>query len=165
MIRRRRAVMFGLVGSTLAVVCVLPFTGRAKTAAFEYTGVQIGSGKENVEFRVTRSARGANLRVRFDASDVSLVCKGDQFRFPEVDVPAISLPFRDTSVFQGQRYKREGNGDWTYYEVKGRLLGHRRAIGYLYYIEDPFDPPRAEDRSECSTGGQLYQGWKARRVG
>lgn len=149
----------------VALAPVLPLTADAEGNRTEsYTGVQIGSGEENVRFRVRQDSKGVNLTARFEATDVSLVCKGDHFTFPEIDVPAIKLPFLSPTVFQGQRYKRRRNEDWSYYEVKGRLLGSRRAIGYLYYIEDPFDPPGTEDEAECSTGGQLYQRWKAKRA-
>lgn len=144
------------------LVALIPVAADANPdRSREYLGAVVGDREKNVRFEIPRQGR-KNAKVRFTAERVELVCEDNSF--PEVDFPAIRLPLVNRTTFQGQRYRRRPNGDWSYYEVKGRLLGSRRAIGYLYYIDEPFDPPGSENRPECSTGGQLYLPWKAKRV-
>lgn len=154
-----RIPLCSLLGTTLLIAAFIPLTASAGSdRSRAYVG--IGYGQEIVRFEVRRQGR-TNTSARFKAENAGLVCEDSTF--PRIDFPPIKLPFLSPTVFQGQRYERKRNGDWSYYEVKGRLVGPRRAIGYLYYIEDPFDPPGTENRPECSTGGQLYHTWKARR--
>jgi hypothetical protein len=152
-----------VAAASVLLVALIPIGANAKPDLSRgYVGTLVGYGERNVRFEVPHWS-GTNAKVRFKAEGVELVCDDNSSR--EVDFSAIRLPLVSRTVFQGQRYRRRPNGDWSYYEVKGRLLGPRRAIGYLYYVEDPFDPPGSENRPECSTGGQLYLTWKARRIG
>lgn len=147
----------GCMGSSLAVAGT-----EQGTATSDYAGVLSGASRDKtIHFTVERRG-GKNVRALFRATEVPLVCEDGTF--PRIRQPVMKIRFLSRTVFQGQRYERDVDGDWSYYEVKGRLKGDGRAVGYLYYIEDPFDPPGTENEPECSTGGQLYAGWKAERV-
>jgi hypothetical protein len=56
------------------------------------------------------------------------------------------------------------NADWSYFEVRATLERGGRARGYLYYTDNRYDPPGSPFEAGCSTGSQLYIGWKARRA-
>lgn len=146
----------------LALLLIGAPAGAGDRGEISYAGKLLGYPRpDDIRFDVERQA-DKNLRVSFEARNVQLVCEDDTF--PYVDFPRLSFRFLGPRVFQGQRYERQPNGDWTYYEVKGRLRSNGRALGYLYYIEEPYDPPGTENRAECSTGGQLIAPWRAERI-
>jgi hypothetical protein len=155
----RRLVLMLLVVLVLGVA--LEATASADGRAIHYRGSLLGYRGSSIDLKVTRSD-GHNVRARFQAEGVELVC--DDGSFPATDMLPRRFDFVASDVFEGQRYASSASGDWSYYEVKGRLLGARRASGYLYFIDDPYDPPGTENRPECSTGGQLYLYWTAKRV-
>ncbi len=149
------------IAVTLALVFTavvgVPTAGGGDREPISYAGQLIGYPDRNdIRFDVERRA-GKNLRASFEARNVQLVCEDDTFPF--VDFPRLSFRFLGPRVFQGQYYERQPNGDYTYYEVKGRLLSRGRAAGYLYYRDEPFDPRGTEERNECSTD----QNWRAQR--
>jgi len=159
--RAFRAAHYGLwccVGLVLVPAVATPAT-EDKTRA--YLGSLDANRHKGVEFRVSGS-RTENLTARFRVERVDLVCEDGTF--PEVDLGPITAEFIDSRAFQEQRYRREANRDWSYFEVKGRLIGQGRARGYIYYVEDPYDPPGTPNRPECNTGGGLYYSWTAERV-
>jgi hypothetical protein len=132
-----------------------------------YAGRLVGYPADQIDIRVV-GRPGRPATARFTANDVELVCETGQAStsFPRIDLPSIRVSFRNRDTFQGQRYRRSESGDWAYYEVKGRLgTQDRGAHGYLYFLQDPFDPPPQPNRADCSTGGQLYLTWTARRTG
>jgi hypothetical protein len=144
----------------VAVTSALTYASApsALRAATEYQGHLLGSHSQAIRFDVKRRD-GQSLRAEFTVRNLPLVCEDglDHQTFgPD------SLRFVSADVFQGQRYRRLGDGQWSYYEVKGHILKNERARGYVYYSQDSHGPPEAEN-PDCNTGGQLYDRWRARR--
>lgn len=157
---RRAAPIAAMLALLLAMLLIGPAAGGGPREQISYVG-KLDGYKRFKDIRFTIERQGdRNLSASFKARDVPLVCDNT---FPDMDFPRVRFPFLGRRVFQGQHYERQPNGDFTYYEVKGRLLSGGRAAGYLYYLDRPFDPPGTEDRLACSTGGGLYIYWQARR--
>lgn len=145
------------------VVAVLPLTADARPAVahHEYNGYLVGDPQvRSISLEVRRRGE-TNVRALFKVEDLELICDGGLRRRtfgPD------RLNFMSSTVFQVHRYERLGDGNWSYYEVKGRLLGDGRAKGYVYYLQDSYGA--ADTASpECNTGGQLYLRWRAGRTG
>ena len=164
--RRNSSIRGGLrIAVTLALVLtaavVVPSAGGGDRQDVSYVGQLVNYNRPNdIRFSVERRG-GENVRALFEARDIPLVCENDTG--PDIDFPPRSFRFLGPRVFQGQHYERQPNGDFSYYEVKGRLRSGGRATGYLYYLDEPYDPRGTEERVECSTGGQLYIQWSAQR--
>jgi len=151
------------LGTCLGILSVLPLTADAKPAVttHEYSGHLIGDPNFRSISLEVRERGGANVQARFSVEDLELICDGG---FRHRTFGPDRFEFVATTVFHSQRYKRLRDGNWSYYEVKGRLLPNGHAKGYVYYLQDSYGAAEAAG-PECSTGGQLYFHWRAKEAG
>jgi hypothetical protein len=140
---------------------LLPLTADARpVVSTQYGGHLVGSPDvRSISLNVT-TVRQNNTRAKFTVKGLPLLCEGGS---REQTFGPTHFKFVGAAVFHGQRYVRLGDGNWSYYEVKGRMLRGGRAKGYVYYLMDSYGPAE-EARPDCNTGGQLYYPWRAKRV-
>lgn len=158
--RRPQGVTKAVIAALLASAAVVPLAATATTTDTRgFRGHFVGEDDRTaVAFEIRRRG-GKNLTAQFRVRGLSLVCNGT---FPNRNFGPDRFKFIGPRMFQGQRYERLGEGNWSYYEVQGRLLGRGRATGYVYYVQDSYGDPESAP-PDCNTGGQLYDRWLARR--
>lgn len=126
---------------------------RGKAAAEVYTGsLNAFPGSSEVKVTFERNAK----RGTFRASGVKLFC--DDLTRPRIDLPSIPVSFITRRRFAGFRYTGSPASDQTYYVVRGRVNDHRKAIGRVIYISDPFEAPYGEYVPDCRSP---ITSWKA----
>jgi hypothetical protein len=121
-----------------------------------------GHVKADRNSRITLKVNRAESSVDFTAREIKLVC--DDGRQPRTDIFSVRADLRRDRSFEFFLYDTgtgAAAGTQTIYTIKGRLIGKRRAEGYLALLVDPFDPPDQPNESECGTFGTVK--WKATR--
>ena len=150
----------GLLAAPLCLFAILPLSSAARPSSMsEYRGHITATRNQAVSLSV-REGNGRNTRAVFSVDRVELICDS---AFRRRSFGPTRLRFVTPGVFEGQRYRRLGDGNWSYYEVKGRLLRDGRAKGYIYYLQDSYGPTETSGPT-CTSGGQLYLTWRARRT-
>ncbi len=125
-----------------------------------YSGYGSSDPATSVSFQVDLGPRGKKLRVRFQASDVELIC--DDGSVQRVSIPEDTYRFRGRKSFSAEHYLFDDTVQ-QYTEVSGRLVAGGQAKGYLVFIADVFPaPPGSAAYPDCSTHGKVR--WTAQRV-
>lgn len=138
---------FGLVMNAVA--------GTKESTSHTYEG-EVSRG-EPLSLRVTK-VDGRNSSAKISVR-LTLLCEDGTNR--GVRIPPLRARFVSETGFTGQRYTESPSGDWTFFEVRGRVRDRvDEARGILYYIEEPFDPPPA-DEPDCAVSGSEAE-WEAR---